>query len=162
MKDSTIGPIGVIGIAFALLLKFLALNDLSRLSPFIFYSSLLIMPIISKWTMVVSMFHGRPAREDGLGKIFITGTGLKEVVISTMLLLLLFISSQALFIPSLSYSRFLFYLVLLAEMYLFCLICNRFFHEKFGGLTGDTAGAVSEVSEILFLLTVIAWSRLSM
>jgi len=160
MKDSTIGPIGVISIVLTLLLKFTALNCVSYPLLFPYYFSLFLMPVIAKWTMVVSMFHGRPAREDGLGRIFITGTGVKEIIISTLFLLLSFISSQVFFIPSMSYILSFLYAVLLTEMYLFCRICASFFHKKFGGLTGDTVGAVSEITEIIFLLTVIVWSRL--
>jgi adenosylcobinamide-GDP ribazoletransferase len=160
MKDSTIGPIGVIGIVLTLLLKFTALNCVSYPLLFPYYFSLFLMPVIAKWTMVVSMFHGKPAREDGLGRIFITGIGFKEIVISTLLLLLLFISSQVFFIPSMSYILSFLYAVLLTEMYLFCRICGSFFHKQFGGLTGDTVGAMSEITEIIFLLTVIVWSRL--
>ena len=160
MKDSTIGPIGVIGIVLTLLLKFTALNCVFYPLLFPYYFSLFLMPIIAKWTMVVSMFHGKPAREEGLGRIFITGTGFKEIVISTLLLLLLFISSQVFSIHYALNNLYSFYGSLLVVMYLFCRICVSFFHKKFGGLTDDTIGAVSEITEIIFLLTVIVWSRL--
>jgi cobalamin synthase len=35
----------------------------------------------------------------------------------------------------------------------------RFCERRFGGLTGDTFGAMGELSEILFLAVVSAWLR---
>jgi adenosylcobinamide-GDP ribazoletransferase len=161
MKDSTIGPIGVIAVFFALLLKFLSLNNLSYLSLFTFYFSLFLMPVISKWAMVVSMFRGKPAREDGMGRIFINRIGIKEIAVSTMILLTLLILPPILFSIYMPDSRYVFYAVSLITTYFFCRLWVSFFNKKFGGLTGDTLGALSEMTEVVFLFMVIMWSRLS-
>jgi adenosylcobinamide-GDP ribazoletransferase len=161
MKDSTIGPIGVIAVFFALLLKFLSLNNLSYLSLFTFYFSLFLMPVLSKWAMVISMFRGKPAREDGLGRIFINRIGFKEIAVSSLILLILLILPQILFSIYIPNSRHVFYAVLLVTTYFFCRLWVNFCNKKFGGLTGDTLGAISEITEIIFLLMVIAWSRFS-
>ncbi len=161
MKDSTIGPIGVIAIVLTLLLKFLALNTLSHLSLFTLHFSLFLMPILSKWAMVISIFHGRPAREDGLGRIFINKIGFKEVAISTLIFFLLLILSLIFFSNYTSNNQYAFYVVLLVTIYFLCRAEVNFFNKKLGGLTGDTLGAISEVTEITFLLMVIAWSQLS-
>jgi len=161
MKDSTIGPIGVIAIVLALLLKFLALNSLSHFPPSTFYLSLFLMPILPKWTMVISIFYGKPAREDGLGRIFINRISLKEIAISTLILFLLLILLQVSLGRYMSNTQYAFYAVLLVTVYLSCRVWVNFFDKKFGGLTGDTLGAISEITEIIFLLMVIAWSRLS-
>ncbi|MDI6890051.1 MAG: adenosylcobinamide-GDP ribazoletransferase [Thermodesulfovibrionales bacterium] len=160
MKGGTIGPVGVIVIVLTLLLKFLALNSLSNFSLSIFHLSLFLMPILPKWTMVISMFHGKPAREEGLGRIFINRIGFKEVVISTSTLLMLLILPLVFFSSYISNSRYAFYAVLVVTMYFSCRMWVSFFNRKFGGLTGDTLGAISEITEIIFLLTVIVWSRL--
>lgn len=160
MKDSTIGPIGVISIIFALALKYLALKNLSHLLTFTYYSALIMMPIMPKWAMVLSMFHGSPAREDGLGRIFINRIGVREVAVSTLVLFLVLTLPSVFFSRYMPNSQYIFYAVLLAAIYLLCRICVIFFNKKFGGLTGDTLGAISELTEIIFLLTVIVWSRL--
>ncbi len=161
MKDSTIGPIGVIAILFALAIKFLALKNLSHFSSFTYYSSLALMPILPKWTIVISMFHGKPARKDGLGEIFINRIGFKEILVPTLILVLLLALPQAFFLSYISNTQYIFHIILLITMYCFCRLWIIFFDRKFGGLTGDTLGAVSEMTEVIFLLMVIAWSQLS-
>jgi len=161
MKDSKTGPIGVIAIVFALALKYLSLKNISYFSPFTYYSSLMLMPILSKWTMVISMFYGKPAREDGLGRLFINRIGPKEIAISTLIFFLLLISPQIFLNRYMLNSQYAFFAVLVVTMYFSCYMWVSFFNRKLGGLTGDTLGAISEIAEIIFLLMVVAWSRLS-
>jgi adenosylcobinamide-GDP ribazoletransferase len=161
MKGSTAGPVGVTAIIFTLGLKYLALVEISNFSWFTYYSSLLFMPVLSKWTMVVTMYRGESARQDGLGRFFISGTGFRELAVSTVMLVLV------LALPGIALSSYapealyLFYAGVLALLYLSCGIWVGYFKGKLGGLTGDTLGAVSEATEISFLLMVIIWSRLS-
>ena len=160
MKDSNVGSFGVIAIVFALALKYLSLKSLSNLLPFTYYTSLLLMPMLPKWAIVISMFYGKPSRESGLGKIFIDKTGLKEISISTIGLVLfiaLILISPSRYMP---HNQHLSYLIFLALIYFYCRIMVFFFGRKFGGLNGDTLGAISEITEIIFLLMVIAWSQL--
>ncbi len=163
MKDSTIGPVGVIAIVFTLLLKFLSLNNLSFFPPFIFYSSIFLMPVISKWVIVTSMFYGKPAREDGLGKIFMKNVKPSTLILSSTVIILSFIlvvAIQILLYKEHSLKSFLLFLtVILALFYLLSLISVRFCNKAFGGLTGDTLGTISEIAELVFLLTVIIWSQ---
>ena len=162
MKDSTIGPVGVIAIVLALLLKFLALNSLFHYSLFTFYYSLFLMPVFSRWVMVTAIFHGKSARQDGIGKIFIENTKLKELVIATLLVIgcwllvtIFFLSSLFTIYPGLaqrSGAGYSLFLVSIPVLYIFSLVSVWFCNKKFGGMTGDTFGAVSEISEILFLI----------
>jgi adenosylcobinamide-GDP ribazoletransferase len=161
MKDSFTGAIGTTAILFAILLKYLSLKNISHFTPFTYYSSLLFMPVISKWTMVISMFHGKPARKDGLGQIFINRIGLRDVSISTLSLILIFVLLMFFFSRFIHDFQPVFYPVLLAAMYILCRLLVTFFNKKFGGLTGDTLGAISELTEIAFLFMVIIWPRLS-
>jgi adenosylcobinamide-GDP ribazoletransferase len=160
MKDGAAGPMGVIAIVFALALKYLSLKEIANLSPHTYYSTLVLLPVLPKWTMVISMFHAGPARGEGLGNLFITGTGAREVSISTIILVILLalprISGHNL-VPG---NQLLFCFLLMAILYGLCRIWVHLFDRNFGGLTGDTVGAIGEVSEVIFLLAVILWSRL--
>ena len=159
MKDSTIGPVGVIAIVLALLLKFLALNSLFHYSLFTFYYSLFLMPVFSRWVMVKAIFHGKSARQDGIGKIFIENTKLKELVIATLLAIGCWLLVVSFLLSSLFTIHYSLFLVSISVLYIFSLVSVWFCNKKFGGMTGDTFGAVSEISEILFLMMAVIWSQ---
>jgi adenosylcobinamide-GDP ribazoletransferase len=161
MKDASIGAIGAIAIIFSIGIKYLAIRNLSHFTYFTYYSSLLLMPVLSKWTMVISMFHGSPARKDGLGQIFIGRIGFRETLISTFTLIAFFTLTLVLFSRYMPDMHYAFYVSLIIVLYIFCRLAVSLFNKRFGGLTGDTLGAISEVTEIIFLLMVIVWSRLS-
>lgn len=165
MKDSTIGSIGTATIVLAILLKYLSLNALFlNSSPITYLSLLLLMPVFSRWTMVPAIFHSSPAKQEGLGAVFIDNTGYRELLIATFLTL--FFLSVTLYIVNqlmVSDSQFsVFSLLSLSAflvLYLFSIISTRFFHKSFGGMTGDTFGAISEISEILFLMNAVLWLK---
>ncbi len=79
MKDSAIGVMGVLAIFFTLMLKFFALQGLAQSGDVVYYSSLLLMPTLGKWAMVIAMYRVVPARSDGLGRLFIGAIGGREV-----------------------------------------------------------------------------------
>ncbi len=170
MKDSTIGPVGVIAIVILILLKYLALNAFFfHSSPITYYSSLFLMPVFSRWVMVTAIFHGKSARQDGIGKIFIENTKLKELVIATLLVIGCWLLVVSFLLSSLftihpglaqrSGAGCSLFLVSISVLYIFSLVSVWFCNKKFGGMTGDTFGAVSEISEILFLIMAVIWSQ---
>jgi adenosylcobinamide-GDP ribazoletransferase len=160
MKDSFTGAIGVIAIISVILLKYLSLKNISHLLPFTYYSSFLLMPVVSKWAMVSIMHHGRAARKEGLGSLFIGKINKKEFFHSFLSLVILcsviYVSSYQ-YIPE---KQYIFYVMIIAAIYLLAILWSLFCNKKFGGSTGDTIGAISELSEAIFLLMVITWSRL--
>jgi adenosylcobinamide-GDP ribazoletransferase len=163
MKDSAVGPCGVISIVLVILLKYLSFNALFfSASGVTYYSSLFLMPVFSRWAMVASIFHTKSARQEGLGKIFIDHTGTKELMsaalLTFMLSVVILIISNKVIGADLQSS---FFVTAFAVLYIFCLIVVWFSKKIFGGMTGDTFGAVAELSEIIFLITVIICSQRS-
>lgn len=160
MKDSATGAVGVISLIFAVMLKFYSLKNISYLIPSIYYSSVLLMPVVSKWTMTVAMFHGKAARDNGLGRLFINGMNIREFLFSTVLFLFI---SGLIYILFRHYSHggwLFFYGTVIIALYILTIIWLNLCNKVFSGSTGDTLGALSEITEIVFLLTVIIWSRL--
>lgn len=159
MKDGGTGPIGVVSIVFAVILKLLLLKGLFLgLARPTFYAFLFLMPVYSKWAMVPPMYHGVPARKDGLGKIFVGRIGLGTVVLATCMTIIVSVFVYALWLrgeygPSLTPLLFVF----LALLYLCGFLSAKCCAGKFGGVTGDIFGAISEISEIFFLMGGAAW-----
>ncbi|MDP2645299.1 MAG: adenosylcobinamide-GDP ribazoletransferase, partial [Desulfobacterales bacterium] len=87
MKDSTTGPIGVISTVLVLLLKYLAYKNALTLAHMAAFVPLILSPVIARWSMVPALFHGKSARDDGLGKVFLEHTKTLEMIGSTTLVL---------------------------------------------------------------------------
>jgi len=161
MKDPAAGPAGVTVIFLVLLLKYLCIRSCANLLPFTYSSALVLMPAFAKWSMVAAMAHGRPARPDGLGRIFLERVTMRHFILATL--------SGCVLITVLvfKWGRFgdidpiLFYPSVGAGVYALTLIWVRFCSSRFGGMTGDTLGALNEIIELIFLMAVLAWSRLS-
>jgi adenosylcobinamide-GDP ribazoletransferase len=140
MKDSRAGAFGIIGVSLLLLVKYVALNSVpaSWLMP-----TLLLMPVVSRWAMVYSVFAYPYAKPSGLGKVFKREADFSGFLVATVIALAVAV------IPS----------QLSGLMIMFCVwiivIALAFYLKgRFGGLTGDTYGAINEVAEVLVLILV--------
>jgi len=169
MGDSTTGAIGATAICLAILLKYLFIKELfvagRQFNP---YFMLFLMPIFSKWAIVLSMRLGKSARTDGLGNIFLQYGKIANLVFSTIFtiflsffpyLFFLMIASQ--FVNTTPGSHVwalsMFCIVEIVILYVLCHLLIRWFTSKFGGLTGDSFGAIHEVSEFIFLMIALLW-----
>lgn len=154
MKESSTGPAGVTAIVMTLLLKYVLLNALFRdVSQAVHAASLVAMPVLSRWSMVPAAFYGKPAREDGLGKTVIDHTGKGELIASTAAALVLLGAGAALR-GGLPLAAF-YVMFVMPLLYAFGFGASLFFRNVFGGMTGDTFGAVNEISALVFLIMVL-------
>ena len=160
MKEGSAGPVGVTAIFFTIGIKYLGLLSVSNLTNFAFYATLLFMPAISRWAMLAGMIVGRPARKDGLGVIYIGKLPLSLFIAATLLLFAIMAAPGYLMASSAPHGWWLFVIIAMTVAFLFVLIANRVSSRRFGGLTGDSFGAIGQITDVLFILTVIAWSRL--
>jgi len=144
MKDSSVGAIGVVGVVLGLMLKYQAV---AHLPPGVKSGALVLFPAVARFGQVLMSVGSRRAREDGLGAAFIAGVGRTELLLAggTILLASGLILGVVGVISCMMTSAF----VLLAKYY---------FHRRLGGVSGDIIGCVSELGEIVCLLTVIACS----
>ena len=158
MKDSTVGPMGVISIVMVLLLKYTLLSALFfHAPPPAYYATVVSMPILSRWVMVTAAFHGRSARKEGLGHLFIEHTGAKQLLIATAAAIILtgIVCSVIMQFP-----LFIFYLMFaMPVLYGFSFLSVLFFNKLFGGMTGDSFGALNEIALLIFLITTIIWAQ---
>ncbi len=143
MRDSRSGAMGVIILVFMLLLKFSAVNSIqpSYLPLAFFY-----MPIASRCAIVLTMVFLPYARsEGGLGQLFYLGEKYQlHFLVMVFLLVLCFIVDFNLTLIAL--------LALIATVVLFGLWCKK----VLGGTTGDTLGAVCELTETTVVVFLAA------
>jgi len=144
MDDSAIGVMGAASVFFLYLLKYALLVSLGTfLLPF----ALLVMPFAGRWAIVFAGTWFGPARDRGLGDLFLRGLRwpvlLKASLLSALMLYLFACWQAELAIPVISGC-----LTALAAAYLLSLYTSR----RLGGITGDILGASSELGELFFLV----------
>lgn len=140
MKDSRIGTNGVIAAIFDILLKITLISQLAH--PMI---PILLMPVAGKAVQGILMYKAVYARKEGLGHSYIGKISLTIFAVSTAVgaviigAFLVFSGSPLLvFVPFICL--------------LFAYGFRRYIESKIDGMTGDTLGAGSELTEIFFLI----------
>jgi adenosylcobinamide-GDP ribazoletransferase len=140
MDDSHIGVFGLVAIVLVLFFKIHALEsmDVDR------WRALLVSTILGRWAMVL-LAYGSTAAKDGLGARLINHLQTKHFLIATLLTLLL---------VALIWRRN--GIVMMAWVAIFTVASKKYFHRRLGGVTGDTCGAIGELSEtsVLVLLAL--------
>lgn len=148
MRDSHIGVMGVLSIISVLLLK---ISFLYSISVSLKSVSLILMCLLSRWGMVFSMYLFPYAREEGKAKVFIAGINLKIFILSSLITLI--------------YTFFIWNikgLIVLIIIIIFICIFTRTINKKIGGITGDTLGAINELTEVIVLLSVCLLERINL
>ena len=67
MHDSRAGAFGIVGVFLLLLVKYVSLNSVPES---LLMVTLVLMPVVSRWAMVYTVFAYPYARPAGLGKVF--------------------------------------------------------------------------------------------
>jgi adenosylcobinamide-GDP ribazoletransferase len=149
MRDPRIGAIGATGLCLSLILRYGALVSVPEAMRFL---TLLCMPAMGRWGMVVGAYGASYARaEGGLAAPFLTHLTERHVLGATVVVLSVMVWSFGV-IPA---------VVALCIGGLFSRLATRFYHHVFGGITGDTLGATNELIEVTFLLLMPALLVLS-
>lgn len=160
MRDGTSGPIGITAIAVFLLLKFSLLTEVLKMrSPHGLNLVIILLPMISAWSMTMMMPGARSARSDGLGKIFLGKVSAMEVVLACELLAILTIVAGAAALPFNILRFAIFYPCAIAASLLAGYALRALFTARFGGLTGDNLGCIHEISEVMTLLAAHIFFR---
>ena len=145
MRDSRVGAFGVAGAVGLLLLKYGALVSLLGLNELGKEWSLLLFPMLSRWSMVVALGAFPYVRAQGLGSPFhqggvrwATAAAAAAAVISAVLL------------GGIGGAG------MLAGASVLAWLLGWAMSGRLGGLTGDTYGAVNEVVEVVVLMVAVA------
>lgn len=151
MRDSRAGSFGIVGVVLLLLVKYVSLNSIP--AP-LMMTTLIFMPIVSRWAMVYAIFTYPYARPSGMGKVFKQGTRWTGFTAAT---LITFVVAVAL-IPLFQLTG----LVMIFIIWVITAAVSAYLKRKFSGLTGDTYGAINEVAEVSVLIMVILLVRLGL
>ncbi len=148
MHDSRAGAFGIVGVFLLLLVKYVSLSSVPEN---LLMVTLVLMPVVSRWAMVYTVFAYPYARPAGLGKLFKQGASWQRFTTATVITLAVAIGLARL--ANITY----FYLAGLAIMlaiWVIVVAMATYLKRKFAGLTGDTYGAINEVAEVGVLILI--------
>lgn len=148
MHDSRSGAFGIVGAVVLLLVKYVSLSSVPAN---LMTATLVIMPVVSRWAMVYAVFAYPYARPSGLGKVFKEGASGRGLALATVFTLAVAIGAA--WWTKTSYF-YLVSLVIVSSIWLFTWLMATYLKRKLAGLTGDTYGAINEVTEVGVLLIV--------
>ena len=142
MKDGQVGAMGAVAVFLVLMLKYLAL---AALPEYLKNQSLLLMPVMGRWSQVSVAYFSDYA---GLKK----GLGFPMTRHVTPLIFIFTTSISVLVAAYLFHYRGFIIAVLVVS---FCLLYSRFFKSALGGVTGDVLGAATEKNEVAVFLMIL-------
>jgi adenosylcobinamide-GDP ribazoletransferase len=135
MRDSRVGAFGVAGGGLLLLAKYAALVSLPHLS------GLLLAPVMGRWVLSIAIFAYPYAREKGLGRDMKDNVGWLQVILATVVA----------FLAALLFAGWM-GLIAIAISGIILWLGASFILRRIPGLTGDSYGALCELTELAVLL----------
>ena len=147
MRDSRIGVYGMAALAIVLLLKITALSFLPEI--FVF-AALVAGHGLSRFSSVMVIATSKYVRDEGTGKP-VAGDISRSNLAVTILTAIAIVALWAVFLPLTAIAAGL------GALVFGHLAIRMVFEKKLGGYTGDTLGAVQQVSEVAFYLGIVAW-----
>lgn len=139
------GTFGVLSIIAIVLFK---VELLSLVPAQYMVLSLLLLTVLSRYSMSLAIAFFPYARGSGKAKVFFEKKDIKILLFSTMITL-----SILAIIP-----RFI-NIIILFLVIIFTFSLSLFVNRRLGGLTGDILGALSELNELVVLLSVYVLSK---
>ncbi len=142
MKDPSCGPVGVTAVFSVLLLKYVALSQLSQ-SPSSLAISILLIPVLARAFLILLFISIPYVREAGLGSVIkrhFPRSIAQSVFLISMGFIILLVGLKG--------------VILIFITMLVFLLLGYFVMQRLGGMTGDTAGAMVEIIEAIGLIVL--------
>ncbi|MDT8717353.1 adenosylcobinamide-GDP ribazoletransferase [Clostridium sp. 19966] len=141
MKDSRIGTFACISIILNILIKYQGyIILLQKKSPLL----LILIPIISRFSITLLSLIGKPAKEKGSGNLFIDNVSVKEVLVN-----IIFAAAVGLAL-GLIYDTVILFITAVIITFIFNYLCKC----KINGVTGDSLGANNELVVLMSLMAL--------
>lgn len=164
MKDSRLGSNGALALILYFLLKFVLLFSLTIESREAAIYVIMTYPVVARFCSVVSCASSPYARGSGMGKTFVDNTKTCGLVVATVITLLYTVGMV--FIPFIFFTNYslsiqfiiqtiLVILVIVALLALFAYAFSKLIERKIGGITGDTLGALLEISSLVYIFLIL-------
>lgn len=139
MSDSHIGAFGVICLIVILLSQFVLFSFTDMFTCFL-------MPVVGRACLTVSCLGKKYAKKTkGMGTIFIESMDTKTVAVNLIILAIFVVISP--YRLNFAVSCFA---AIAASVYI-----SGWIEDKIGGMTGDTCGFITEISQIIFMILVL-------
>jgi len=141
MKDPHLGPVGASALIVTLVLKFTLVSAVLQTGQ---WWVLLLVPMLSRGFLLLLFLKLPYVRADGIGAghaQYLPQPEVKWVLVLASLALGVFLGWLAVW--------------LLLGLYGFFLLFRQMMLQRLGGMTGDTAGAAVEVSEVWLMLLIL-------
>ena len=164
MKDSRLGSNGALALILYFLLKFVLLFSLTIESREAAIYVIMTYPVVARFCSVVSCASSPYARGSGMGKTFVDNTKTCGLIVAIVITLLYTVG--IVFIPFIFFTNYslpiqfiiqtiLVILVIVALLALFAYAFSKLIERKIGGITGDTLGALLEISSLVYIFLIL-------
>ncbi|HAV10695.1 MAG TPA: adenosylcobinamide-GDP ribazoletransferase [Dehalococcoidia bacterium] len=143
MSDTKIGTFGITAIALVLLFKYSTLVVTGGIQP------LILMTVLSRWSMVSILFMFNSAKKSGMGFAYKQGATWQRFLMATIITLLIAIVLSG-------WNG----LILIMLIWLLSFGIGKWVQSRIDGITGDTCGALNEINEAMTLLFIVCISTI--
>lgn len=148
MKDSRLGTNGGLVLILYFILKVTLIYELNIYGGLSSGVVLLLTPALARLNSVVNCASAPYARATGMGKTFVDNTNGMSVVIATILTFIF--GGAVCYFFLIPYAILVIIPILMLLGFVFAKLMTR----KIGGVTGDTLGAVVELSEVIAIFLI--------